>query len=71
MLQVQDGQCGLCVHFGENTSDQPQLIQIRLKGEAPENLVEPCGLPENEALNLKVTAVSGCQGFEPAKQHQA
>ena len=66
MLQIQEGQCGLCVHFGENTNDEPQLIQIRLKGEAPETLVEPCGLPENEALGLKVSATSGCQGFEPA-----
>ncbi len=66
MLQIQEGQCGLCVHFGENTSDEPQLIQIRLKGEAPETLIEPCGLPENEALGLKVSAASGCQGFEPA-----
>lgn len=71
MLQVQDGQCGMCTHFGENTNDQPQLIQIRLKGEAPENLVEPCGLPENEVLDLKVTATSGCKGFEPAERPQA
>ena len=71
MLQVHEGQCGLCVHFGENTSDEPQLIQIRLRGEAPENLVEPCGLPENEAVGLIVSAVSGCQGFEPAERAQA
>jgi hypothetical protein len=68
MLQVHEGQCGMCVHFGEHTSDQPQLIQIRLRHEAPDNLVEPCGLPENEKLNLKVTPISGCQGFEPASE---
>ncbi|HWV35050.1 MAG TPA: hypothetical protein VNZ55_05410 [Thermomicrobiales bacterium] len=66
MLQIQEGQCGLCVHFGENTSDEPKLIQIRLKHEAPDTLVEPCGLPENAALDLKVTPISGCSGFEPA-----
>jgi len=71
MLQVQEGQCGLCTHFGENTSDQPQLIQIRLKHEAPDNLVEPCGLPANASLNLKVTPISGCAGFEPAEKKQA
>lgn len=71
MLQVQEGQCGLCVHFGEKSSDEPQLIQIRLRGEAPENLVEPCGLPENEAVGLVVSAVSGCQGFQPAERAQA
>lgn len=71
MIQIQDGQCGLCAHFGEHVPDQPQLIQIRLKGEAPESLVEPCGLPENEAIGLKVSVVSGCQGFTPAEKVQA
>jgi hypothetical protein len=68
MMQIQQGQCGLCVHFGENTQDQPQLIQIRLRHEAPDTLVEPCGLPENAELGLKVTPISGCQGFEPAPE---
>ncbi|HYH12449.1 MAG TPA: hypothetical protein VD789_08865 [Thermomicrobiales bacterium] len=68
MLQVQEGQCGLCVHFGENNeSDQPKLIQIRLKHEAPDDLVEPCGLPANASLDLRVTPISGCDGFERAK----
>lgn len=71
MIQIHEGQCGLCAHFGEHVTDQPQLIQIRLKGEAPESLVEPCGLPENEAIGLKVSAVSGCQGFTPAETAQA
>lgn len=72
MLQVQEGQCGLCTHFGENkASDQPQLIQIRLKHEAPDNLVEPCGLPANAKIDLMVTPTSGCSGFEPAKTPNA
>lgn len=71
MIQIHEGQCGLCAHFGEHVGDQPQLIQIRLKGEAPEMLVEPCGLPENEAINLKVSVVSGCAGFTPAEKVQA
>ena len=69
MLQVHDGQCGLCVHFGENEpSEEPKLIQIRLKHEAPDDLVESCGLPSNAALNLKVTPISGCAGYEAAPQ---
>jgi hypothetical protein len=68
MLQVHEGQCGLCTHFGENQpSEEPKLIQIRLKHEAPDDLVESCGLPQNRALNLQVTPISGCAGFEPAE----
>jgi hypothetical protein len=67
MLQIHEGQCGLCVHFGENHKADQQLIQIRLKHEAPENLIEKCGLPAHAALDLKVTPISGCQGYEPAK----
>ena len=68
MLQVHDGQCGLCVHFGENqATDEPKLIQIRLKGEAPEKLVEPCGLTAHAELSIMVTAISGCQAFQPAE----
>ncbi len=35
--------------------------------EAPEQLVEKCGHPTHAKLDLQVTAVSGCAGFEPAK----
>jgi hypothetical protein len=69
MIAVQEGQCGLCTHFGENDANQVKLIQIRLKHEAPETLVEPCGLPQNAKLNLQVTPISGCAGFEPAPAH--
>jgi hypothetical protein len=68
MLQVHEGQCGLCQHFGEPhaTEIAPVLSQIRNKHEAPENLVDDCGLPRNASLHLKVTPISGCDGFEPA-----
>lgn len=66
MVQVQDGQCGLCTHFGEHAAPEPQLLQIRLKHEAPEGLVEECGHPAHSPLHLKVTPISGCQGFAPA-----
>ena len=67
MLQVHDGQCGLCSHFGESHAAAIQLAQIRKKHEAPESLVDECGHPRNAPLHLKVTAISRCDGFEPAK----
>lgn len=68
MQQVQDGQCGLCTHFGEDhaTRDR-QLLQIRQKHEAPETLVDDCGHPRHASLHLRVTPISGCDGFEAAR----
>lgn len=66
MLHVQDGQCGVCAHFGEHHSGDQQIVQIRAKKEAPEELREECGHPRHAPLNLLVTANSGCDGFEPA-----
>lgn len=69
MMQVHDGQCGLCVHFGEHSDLQRQdLVQIRVKHQAPDDLVEECGHPQHVPLHLKVTPISGCAGFEPADQ---
>lgn len=67
MMQIHDGQCGLCVHFGENHPKEPKLIQIRTSKQAPENIVEECGHPKHKPLQLMVTPISGCAGFEPAK----
>jgi hypothetical protein len=67
MLQVQDGQCGLCSHFGESHSADRQLVQIRRSHQAPESLVDECGHPRHAPLHLKVTPISGCDGFEPAQ----
>ena len=67
MQEVHEGQCGLCAHFGEDhAGDHDQLLQIRTKHEAPETLVDECGHPRHAPLHLKVTAISGCDGFEPA-----
>ena len=67
MMQVHDGQCGLCVHFGENEpQEQPKLVQIRTSKQAPEDIVEECGHPMHAPLHLVVTPISGCQGFERA-----
>jgi hypothetical protein len=66
MLQVHDGQCGLCVHFGHHHMADPELVQIRTQKSAPEGVVEECDHPNNAPLHLKVTPISGCDGFEPA-----
>ena len=66
MQQVHEGQCGLCAHFGEDHGTDRQLLQIRQKHEAPETLVDDCGHPRHASLHLKVTPISGCDGFEPA-----
>lgn len=67
MIAIHEGQCGLCMHFGEHHNQTPQLVQIRTSKKAPETLVDECGHPRHAALNLKVTPVSGCDGFVPAK----
>ena len=67
MLQVHDGECGLCTHFGEiQHRDEPKLVQIRTYKEAPEDMLDDCGHPRHASLHLKVTPISGCDGFEPA-----
>ncbi|HUQ68325.1 MAG TPA: hypothetical protein VM165_02310 [Planctomycetaceae bacterium] len=67
MQTVQEGQCGLCAHFGEHDqAHQQALIQIRTSKSAPEDVVEECGHPQHARLHLMVTPISGCQGFEPA-----
>ena len=66
MQEVHEGQCGLCTHFGETHNEEPKLVQIRAEREAPEDLIDECGHPRHASLNLKVTPISGCDGFEPA-----
>lgn len=69
MLHVHDGQCGLCVHFGETHPADNKLLEIRQKHEAPEQLLDDCGHPKHASLHLKVTPISGCDGFEAAVLH--
>lgn len=73
MMQINDGQCGLCKHFGEHAAlaaeEKQQLIQIRTSKTAPEDLREECGHPQHEPLHLVVTPVSGCEGFEAARMN--
>jgi len=65
MLQVHEGQCGLCSHFGEDHTPNGILTKIRSSKEAKEDFIDDCGHPRHSSLHLKVTAVSGCDGFEP------
>ena len=67
MLQVQTGQCGACMHFGETHPATTQLTQIRSKHEAPETFVDDCGHPRLLGVHLKVSSISRCDGFEAAK----
>jgi hypothetical protein len=66
MLHIHDGQCGMCTHFGEEHPQDQKLTQIRSSMEASEDFLDSCGHPQHERLHLKVTATSGCDGFEPA-----
>jgi hypothetical protein len=43
------------------------LIELRKKHEAPETLLDDCGHPRHASLHLKVTPISGCDGFELAR----
>ena len=66
MIKLKTGQCGVCAHFGEHHSETPELHRIRVAREAPELFFEECGHPQLEKLHLRVTAVSGCDGFVSA-----
>ena len=67
MQTLHDGQCGLCTHFGESHTRDERLVQIHTTHEGPETLVDACGHPRHASLHLKVTPISGCEGFEPAR----
>ena len=66
MVAVHDGQCGLCTHFGEGHEKDQKLVSILSTHQAPEDVVDDCGHPKLAGLHLKVTPVSGCDGFQPA-----
>jgi hypothetical protein len=66
MQPIMDGQCGLCTHFGETHAPDDRLVQIRAEHAAPEALLDDCGHPRHASLHLKVTPISGSDGFEAA-----
>ncbi len=66
MESLHSGQCGLCTHFGEGHPMNSTLVAIMQKKEAPLNLLDECGHPKHSSLHLKVSPISGCDGFESA-----
>jgi hypothetical protein len=68
MQAVHNGQCGLCNHYGENHAKSPVLVTIHTSKKADERLLDECGHPKHASLHLKVTPISGCDGFVPAAQ---
>jgi hypothetical protein len=68
MEAVHAGQCGLCTHFGETHASNSALVTILKSHEAPLNMLDECGHPKHASLHLKVTPISGCDGFAPAAQ---
>ncbi len=68
MAAIHDGQCGLCSHFGETHRNHDSLISILSSHQAPDSLIDDCGHPKHAALHLKVTPVSGCDGFTAAAE---
>ena len=66
MQAVHDGQCGLCTHFGEHQPKSDVLVTILSSKKADEVMVDECGHPKLAMLHLKVTPISGCDGFVPA-----
>ncbi len=66
MHPVHEGQCGLCNHFGENHAKSNVLVTIISSKKADPDLLDACGHPKHAALHLKVSPISGCDGFVPA-----
>ena len=67
MQSLHSGQCGLCGHFGEH-STADVLVTILTSHKADELLLDECGHPRHAALHLKVSPISGCDGFVPAAE---
>ncbi|NYF78833.1 hypothetical protein [Granulicella arctica] len=63
MQAVHAGQCGLCTHFGEEHAKSSVLVTIHSSKQADAALLDECGHPKHAALHLKVTPISGCDGF--------
>lgn len=66
MEAIHDGQCGLCTHFGEAHAQNNVLVSILSSKQADVIMIDECGHPKLASLHLKVTPISGCDGFVPA-----
>lgn len=65
MLKISEGQCGTCAHFGGGLQEA-QLVQIRVDGQADDDVVGGCALPSNATVHLKVAPTSSCDGYTQA-----
>lgn len=65
MESIHNGQCGLCGHFGEHHKTDV-LVTILTTRAADLKLLDDCGHPRHAGLHLKVSPISGCDGFVPA-----
>ncbi len=65
METIQNGQCGLCTHFGEHHKTDV-LVSMMASHRADLKILDECGHPKHADLHLKVTPISGCDGFELA-----
>jgi hypothetical protein len=68
MQAVHNGQCGLCNHFGEHHAKSSVLVTILASKKADAEMLDECGHPKHAALHLKVSPISGCDGFVAAAQ---
>ncbi len=68
MQTLHSGQCGLCNHFGEHHAKNNILVSILSTMKAEPTVLDECGHPKHASLHLKVTPISGCDGFTPAAQ---
>ena len=68
MENLHNGQCGLCEHFGETHAKSNVLVTILSSKTADVAILDECGHPKHAALHLKVSPISGCDGFVPAAQ---
>lgn len=66
MQAIHAGQCGLCTHFGESHHSDKALVSIMTTKQADLGMLDECGHPKHASLHLKVTPISGCDGFIPA-----
>ena len=65
MVKVQDGQCGLCAHFGEAepTGRAPAILEILATRQASELFLAACMQEHHRGSHLRVTPVSGCDSW--------
>lgn len=65
-MKINQGQCGICRHFGEPHSQKEELVKIRTTQEGSEQVLDVCAHPLLARVHLRVSTISGCDEFESA-----